>query len=155
MDTQTYTGSCHCGRIRFEVTTNLSRASECNCSICRKRATCITWSHPSGFVYSPEQRIWRRISSARLQRGICFAGIAVWLHSIDREPTRQNTRSTCAAWRMWISLHCGSKSSTAEAGSSGPMRRTLEYGKIGHEVNGRNTADNGDLKAVRLHAPSA
>src|SRR5947208_16977174 len=37
MDTQTYTGSCHCGRIRFEVTTNLSRASECNCSICRKR----------------------------------------------------------------------------------------------------------------------
>jgi len=37
MDIQTYTGSCHCGRIRFEVTTNLSRASECNCSICRKR----------------------------------------------------------------------------------------------------------------------
>jgi hypothetical protein len=37
MDTQTYAGSCHCGRIRFEVTTNLSRASECNCSICSKR----------------------------------------------------------------------------------------------------------------------
>ncbi len=35
------------------------------------------------------------------------------------------------------------------------MRRTLEYGKIGREVNGRNTADNEDLKAVRLHAPSA
>jgi len=35
------------------------------------------------------------------------------------------------------------------------MRRTLGYGKIGREVNGRNTADNGDLKAVRLHAPSA
>ena len=31
------------------------------------------------------------------------------------------------------------------------MRRTLEYGKIGREVNGRNTPDHGDLKAVRLH----
>ena len=34
MDTHTYGGSCHCGRVRFEVTTNLSRASQCNCSIC-------------------------------------------------------------------------------------------------------------------------
>ncbi len=32
-----YSGSCHCGRVRFEVTTDLSRASECNCSICRKK----------------------------------------------------------------------------------------------------------------------
>jgi len=38
MDTQTYGGSCHCGRVRFEVTTNLSRASQCNCSICTKKA---------------------------------------------------------------------------------------------------------------------
>jgi len=37
IDTQIYTGSCHCGRIQFEVTTNLSRASECNCSICSKK----------------------------------------------------------------------------------------------------------------------
>jgi hypothetical protein len=34
---QTYSGSCHCGRIRFEVTTDLTRASECNCSVCRKK----------------------------------------------------------------------------------------------------------------------
>src|SRR5205809_5003952 len=155
MDTQTYTGSCHCGRSASRSRPIFRVRANVTAQFVARGATCITWSYQSGFVYSPEQRIWRRISSARLQRGICFAGIAVWLHSIDREPTRQNTRSTCAAWRMWISLHCGSKSSTAEAGSSGPMRRTLEYGKIGHEVNGRNTADNGDLKAVRLHAPSA
>ena len=34
---QTYAGACHCGRVRFEVTTDLVRASECNCSICRKK----------------------------------------------------------------------------------------------------------------------
>ena len=30
---QTHTGGCHCGRVRFEITTDLSRASECNCSM--------------------------------------------------------------------------------------------------------------------------
>jgi hypothetical protein len=34
---QTYSGSCHCGRIAFEIRTELSRVSECNCSICRRK----------------------------------------------------------------------------------------------------------------------
>ena len=33
-----YTGSCHCGRVRFEVTTDLARIVECNCSICTRKA---------------------------------------------------------------------------------------------------------------------
>ena len=37
-DLKTYRGSCHCGQVRFEVRTNLSRVSECNCSICRRKA---------------------------------------------------------------------------------------------------------------------
>jgi len=44
----TYTGGCHCGRIRFEVRGDLSKVTECNCSICGK----------SGFVHwrvEPEQ----------------------------------------------------------------------------------------------------
>src|ERR1051326_2782120 len=32
-----YEGSCHCGRIRFRVTADLSRVTECNCSICSKK----------------------------------------------------------------------------------------------------------------------
>ena len=34
---KTYQGSCHCGRVRFEVRTELTRVSECNCSICRRK----------------------------------------------------------------------------------------------------------------------
>jgi hypothetical protein len=34
---QTYEGGCHCGRVRFRVTADLSRVSECNCSICAKK----------------------------------------------------------------------------------------------------------------------
>ena len=31
---QTHKGSCHCGRIRFEVDTDLAHVSSCDCSIC-------------------------------------------------------------------------------------------------------------------------
>ena len=32
-----YTGGCHCGRVRYRVTGALERLSECNCSICAKK----------------------------------------------------------------------------------------------------------------------
>jgi hypothetical protein len=33
----TYQGGCHCGRVRFEVTADLARISDCNCSMCAKK----------------------------------------------------------------------------------------------------------------------
>jgi hypothetical protein len=37
MSANTYQGSCHCGRVRFRVTADLSGVTECNCSICTKK----------------------------------------------------------------------------------------------------------------------
>ncbi|HXJ34553.1 MAG TPA: GFA family protein [Candidatus Eisenbacteria bacterium] len=34
---QTYTGGCHCGRVRFRVTADLDRVTSCNCSMCAKK----------------------------------------------------------------------------------------------------------------------
>lgn len=34
----TYRGSCHCGRVAFEVEGECAAVLECSCSICRKKA---------------------------------------------------------------------------------------------------------------------
>jgi hypothetical protein len=34
---KTYEGGCHCGRVRFRVTAELTRVSDCNCSICTRK----------------------------------------------------------------------------------------------------------------------
>ncbi|HEU0218577.1 MAG TPA: GFA family protein [Stellaceae bacterium] len=34
---QTYNGSCHCGRVRYEVDADLDHVRVCDCSICWRR----------------------------------------------------------------------------------------------------------------------
>jgi hypothetical protein len=34
---KTMEGGCHCGRVRFRVTADLDRVTECNCSMCGKK----------------------------------------------------------------------------------------------------------------------
>jgi hypothetical protein len=41
-DAKNYSGGCHCGEVRFDVTADLSSVHECNCSICLKRGA--LWS---------------------------------------------------------------------------------------------------------------
>jgi hypothetical protein len=36
-EAKTYTGGCHCGEVRFEVTADLGSVIACNCSLCQKR----------------------------------------------------------------------------------------------------------------------
>jgi hypothetical protein len=38
---QTYKGSCHCVKVRFEVDADLDHVRVCDCSICRRRGALI------------------------------------------------------------------------------------------------------------------
>jgi hypothetical protein len=41
----TYQGSCHCGRVKFEVEGEIQSALSCNCSLCERRGS-LLWFVP-------------------------------------------------------------------------------------------------------------
>ena len=45
-----YSGGCHCGEVRFEVTADLGTVVACNCSICQKRGALWTFVSPERFA---------------------------------------------------------------------------------------------------------
>lgn len=47
--TQVYKGGCHCGKVRYEVTADLSKVYSCNCSICSKRGWLLAFVKPEQF----------------------------------------------------------------------------------------------------------
>jgi hypothetical protein len=48
-------GSCHCGRIRFEVEGNFDTAMSCNCSICSRKGSLLAFVPGADFkLLSPE-----------------------------------------------------------------------------------------------------
>jgi hypothetical protein len=57
-DAKTFNGSCHCGRVRFEVTADLARVIECNCSHCARKGFLLTAVTPDQFTLrSGEQEL--------------------------------------------------------------------------------------------------
>jgi hypothetical protein len=44
-----YSGGCHCGKVRYEATTDPSQAIACNCSICSKQGLWLTFVPPDEF----------------------------------------------------------------------------------------------------------
>ena len=44
-----YTGSCHCGAVRFAITTSFPEITTCDCSICRRKNALMVKVHESSF----------------------------------------------------------------------------------------------------------
>lgn len=45
----THAGSCHCGKVAFEVTGNFGGAMVCNCSYCRRAGHMLAFTTPEHF----------------------------------------------------------------------------------------------------------
>lgn len=54
-ETKKHTGSCHCGKVLFEVDISLADAGACNCSICRRAGWIVKSVPPSSFTLLSEQ----------------------------------------------------------------------------------------------------
>jgi hypothetical protein len=44
-----YTGSCHCGAVRFAIRTDFAELTTCDCSICRRKNALMVKVHESAF----------------------------------------------------------------------------------------------------------
>jgi len=49
-DAKNYSGGCHCGQVRYDVTADLSTVVACNCSICAKRGVLWTFVPAENFA---------------------------------------------------------------------------------------------------------
>ena len=45
-----YQGSCHCGRVAYEVEADLGQTISCNCSYCQRRGSILTFAPASAFT---------------------------------------------------------------------------------------------------------
>ena len=55
-EARSYAGSCHCGRVRYDATVDLTQVIECNCSHCERKGFLLTFIPPSQFtLHSGEQ----------------------------------------------------------------------------------------------------
>jgi hypothetical protein len=45
-----YQGSCHCGRVAYEVEADLGQTIACNCSYCQRRGSILAFSPASAFT---------------------------------------------------------------------------------------------------------
>lgn len=53
-----YTGSCHCGNIKFEMDGELTGGVACNCSICLRKGTLLTFVPTAQFtLLTPNENI--------------------------------------------------------------------------------------------------
>ena len=44
-----YEGSCHCGKVAFEVEGDFATAIECNCSMCRRKGSLLAFTPMENF----------------------------------------------------------------------------------------------------------
>jgi hypothetical protein len=49
-DAKYYSGGCHCGQVRYDVTADLTNVVACNCSICVKRGALWVFVSPESFA---------------------------------------------------------------------------------------------------------
>jgi len=47
--TQTYSGGCQCGQVRFEVEAQIDKVISCNCSRCKKTGALLAAADRAGF----------------------------------------------------------------------------------------------------------
>ena len=84
MPNSSYTGGCHCGAVRFEVTGEIEDVAVCNCSICAKTGYLHWEVDPEAFrLLTPEAAIRNYEFGTRTSKNLFCerCGISAFRHS--------------------------------------------------------------------------
>jgi hypothetical protein len=70
---KTFTGGCHCGKVRYEAKTGLDQVISCNCSICTKRGLLLTFVPTGQFtlVSGEEELVDYRFNKKTIRHLFC------------------------------------------------------------------------------------
>jgi hypothetical protein len=90
---RTYTGGCHCGRVRYEIKApEITQAISCNCSICAKKGTLLTFVDADAFkLLSGEDDLADyQFHTKRVHHRFCkVCGIGSFGHGAGRDAKRK------------------------------------------------------------------
>jgi hypothetical protein len=130
-----YRGSCHCGRVQFEVRTELTRVSECNCSICRRKGYLHHMVSPDRFrlLQGQDALAAYQFGTGRAVHHFCrYCGVASFYRPRAR-PENYMINARClegvdlTPWSAFASM--------ASVGRSVPMHHTRKSGRSSEAMN--------------------
>lgn len=81
-------GSCHCGAVRFEAKTDLSRIIACNCSICAKQGLWLTFVPAADFKLTAGEGTLRdyQFGKKRIHHMVCATcGVEPFGHGAGKD----------------------------------------------------------------------
>jgi len=81
-----HAGSCHCGKIAFDVDADITEAMDCNCSMCRRRGSLLAFAPRDALTLkTPESDLQTyRFSKEQIHHHFCAAcGIAPFGEGVD------------------------------------------------------------------------
>ena len=81
-----HAGSCHCGRIAFELEADIQQVVDCNCSLCRRRGSLLWFGPREALVLStPEDAVSTyTFNKHHLQHHYCSqCGVAPYSEGIN------------------------------------------------------------------------
>jgi hypothetical protein len=92
-EAKTYEGGCHCGAVRYTVTTDMAQVMECNCSHCSKKGFVLTFVAAQQFeLTSGEEALTEYLfNTGRIRHRFCkVCGVESFAEGAmpDGQPTR-------------------------------------------------------------------
>lgn len=68
-----YSGGCHCGKVRYDVTVDLANVLSCNCSYCSKTGSLLAFTTPERFTLKSraDQVTEYRFNTRNIQHLFC------------------------------------------------------------------------------------